>query len=504
MNKQNFFRTDFLSSIVVFLIALPLCLGIALASGAPMFSGIIAGIIGGLLVGTLSGSQLSVSGPAAGLASIVIVSISQLGSFQAFLLSVAIAGIFQFTLGYLRAGSLGHFFPASVIKGMLAAIGLILVLKQVPHALGFHSDYEGDETFDQLDGANTFSEIVSALDFLTPGSIIITIVSIGILIVWDSTFIKSKQIFSKTPGPLVAVVTGVVLSLLFSEYLPALAINEKHFVALPRISDQGISSFLSLPDFSQLGNPKIYTVAITLAVIASLETMLSIEACDKLDPLKRVTPLNQELKAQGAGNFVSGLIGGLPITSVIVRSSANIQAGAHSRASAISHGLLLLVTVVLIPHVLQLIPLASLAGILIVTGMKLAKPDLFVDQFQRGWSQFLPFIVTVLGVIATNLLQGVIAGILVSVLFILKTNFHAAVIMVADQRNYLIVFTKDVSFLNKSSLRKQLQLVPRDSKLIIDGSKALFIDSDIREAIGDFIQFSRTKNINVELKSITL
>jgi MFS superfamily sulfate permease-like transporter len=504
MNKENFFRKDFLSSIVVFLIALPLCLGIALASGAPMFSGIIAGIIGGILVGALSGSQLSVSGPAAGLASIVIVSISQLGSFQAFLLSVVIAGILQFTLGYLRAGSLGHFFPGSVIKGMLAAIGLILVLKQVPHALGFHSDYEGDETFDQLDGANTFSEIISALDFLTPGSIIICLASVGILIFWDSPFVKSKKNMGTIPGPLIAVVISVVLSLLFSEYLPALAINEKHFVALPRISDQGISSFLSLPDFSQLGNPKIYVVAVTLAVIASLETMLSIEASDKLDPLKRITPMNQELKAQGAGNFLSGLLGGLPITSVIVRSSANIQAGAQSRASTISHGILLLLAVVLIPNVLQLIPLASLAGILIVTGMKLAKPYLFREQFERGWSQFLPFIVTVIGVIATDLLQGVVAGILVSVLFILKTNFHAAVLMVADQSNYLIVFTKDVSFLNKSSLRKQLQLIPRNSKLIIDGSKALFIDNDIREAIRDFIQFSRTKNINVELKSITL
>lgn len=504
MNKQIFFRSDFISSIVVFLIALPLCLGIALASGAPMFSGIIAGIIGGMLVGALSGSQLSVSGPAAGLASIVIASISQLGSFQAFLLSVVISGVLQLVLGYLRAGSLGHFFPASVIKGMLAAIGLILVLKQVPHALGLHSDYEGDETFIQLDGANTFSEIISALDFLSPGSIVISLVTIATLILWDSAFIKSKQIFNKAPGPLVAVMISVGLSLFFSNYLPALSINKGHYVALPTISINDVNSFLLLPDFSQLGNRKVYTVAITLAVIASLETMLSIEACDKLDPLKRVTPLNQELKAQGVGNVLSGLLGGLPITSVIVRSSANIQAGAKSRASAISHGLLLLLSVFFIPHVLQLIPLASLAGILIVTGMKLAKPHLFMEQLGSGWSQFLPFIVTVIGVISTDLLQGVIAGILVSVLFILKTNFHAAIIMVAHHRNYLIVFTKDVSFLNKSSLRYQLQQVPRDSKLIIDGSKALFIDNDIREAIRDFIQFSTTKNINVELKSITL
>ncbi|GHN01006.1 membrane protein [Cytophagales bacterium WSM2-2] len=468
-----------------------------------MFSGIIAGIIGGIIVGILSGSSLSVSGPAAGLTSIVVVSIQDLGSFQAFLLSVVLAGIFQLALGYMRAGVFGHFFPASVIKGMLAAIGLILVLKQVPHALGLDADYEGDESFLQPDGSNTFTEIVSALDLMTPGSIVIALLSVAILISWDSSFIKSRKI-SLVPAPLVAVVASVLLNLVFENFLPALVINSKHFVSLPSIAASEVSSFVMLPDFLQLANPKIYTVAITLALIASVETMLSIEASDKLDPARRVTSLNRELIAQGVGNTLSGMIGGLPITSVIVRSSANILAGAKTRASTISHGMLLLSAVLLIPNVLGLIPLASLAGILIVTGLKLAKPEMFYEQFKKGWSQFMPFIVTVIVIISTDLLQGVIAGILTSVFFILKTNFHEAMIMVTDKRNYLLVLTKDVSFLNKSSLRYKFQLIPAGSKVLIDGSQAQFIDNDIREAIIDFIEFSKTKNINVELKSIKL
>ncbi len=504
MSIQKFIKTDFLSSIVVFLVALPLCLGISLASGAPMFSGIIAGIIGGILVGALSGSSLSVSGPAAGLASIVVVSIHELGSFQAFLLSVTIAGILQLILGYFRAGAAGHFFPVSVIKGMLAAIGIILILKQIPHAVGFDADYEGDESFIQPDGSNTFSEIIAALDSLTLGSIMISVVSIVILVLWERSFIKSKKILAPIPGPLVAVVVSVLTHFLFENYFPSLAISTKHFVSLPAISEQGISSFISLPDFSQLNNPKIYTVAVLLAVIASIETMLSIEACDKLDPSRQVTSLHRELTAQGAGNMLSGLLGGLPITSVIVRSSANIHAGARTRASAISHGVLLLLSVLLIPGLLQLIPLASLAAILIVTGIKLARPILFIEQFKKGWNQFLPFIVTVIVVITTNLLQGVVAGILVAVFFILRTNFHEAMIMVTDQDNYLLVLTKDVSFLNKSSLRYRFKQIPANTKLLIDGTQAQFIDYDIREAIKDFIEFSKTKNISVELKNIKL
>lgn len=504
MSIQKFIKTDFLSSIVVFLVALPLCLGISLASGAPMFSGIIAGIIGGILVGAVSGSSLSVSGPAAGLTSIVIVSIHELGSFQAFLLSVTMAGILQLILGYFRAGAAGHFFPVSVIKGMLAAIGIILVLKQIPHAIGFDADYEGDESFIQPDGSNTFSEILAALDSLTLGSIIISVVSIVILIMWERSFIKSKKMLARVPGPLVAVVVSVLTYFLFENYFPSLTISAKHFVTLPEISEQGISSFISLPDFSQLSNSKVYTVAVLLAVIASIETMLSIEACDKLDPSKRVTSLHRELTAQGMGNTLSGLLGGLPITSVIVRSSANIHAGAQTRASAISHGVLLLLSVLLIPGLLQLIPLASLAAILIVTGLKLARPLLFIEQFKKGWDQFLPFIVTVIVVVTTDLLQGVVAGVLVSVFYILKTNFHEAMIMVTDQDNYLLVLTKDVSFLNKSSLRYRFKQIPANTKLLIDGTQAQFIDYDIREAIKDFIEFSKTKNISVELKNIKL
>lgn len=504
MRTQKFNKTDFLSSIVVFLVALPLCLGIALASGAPMFSGIIAGVIGGILVGTLSGSSVSVSGPAAGLASIVAVSITELGSFQAFLLSVVLAGIFQMALGYFRAGALGHFFPVSVIKGMLAAIGLILILKQIPHALGYDGDYEGDEAFVQPDGSNTFTEILSALNDLTLGSIVVCLISMSILILWNHRSIKSRKIISQVPGPLVAVLVSVLLSLLFAKYIPPLAINADHFVALPSFAPEKISSFIFIPNFAELSSPKVYSIAITLALVASIETMLSIEAADKLDPAKKVTPLDRELKAQGAGNFLSGLIGGLPITSVIVRTSANIHAGATSRASTIYHGILLLLSVLLIPNILQLIPLASLAGILIVIGYKLTQPEVFIEQFKKGWSQFVPFLVTVIAVVSTNLLQGVIAGILVSVFFILKAAFRQAMIMVADNGNFLLVFTKDVSFLHKSSLRQMFQQIPANGNLIIDGGKAQFIDNDIKEAINDFIEFSKTRKISVELKSIKL
>ena len=504
MRIKHFFKTDFLSSIVVFLIALPLCLGIALASGAPLLSGVIAGIIGGIVVGWLSGSPLSVSGPAAGLTSIVVSSIHDLGSFQLFLLSLVLAGILQLLLGFLKAGAIGHFFPAAVIKGMLASIGLILILKQIPHAVGFDADFEGDESFFQPDGRNTFSEIFAAFEHLSLGAIVVSILSVLILVFWDQPKVKTNKFLAQLPAPLIVVLFSVLVNFLFKVYIPDLQIMEKHLVTLPSLSYAEISSSFSFPDFLQWANVKVYIIAITIAVVASLETLLNIEACDKLDPFKRVTHLNRELKAQGAGNLLSGLAGGLPITSVIVRSSANIQAGARTKASAIAHGILLLSAVVLIPNVLQLIPLPALAGILIVVGFKLIKPSLFKEMYAKGWSQFLPFVVTVIAVIATDLLQGVFAGILVSVFFILKTNFHESVIMVTDHGSYLLVLTKDVSFLNKSTLRKKFHQIPGDSKVLIDGSQAVFIDNDIKEAIQDFIDYSKIKNISVETKNIKL
>lgn len=499
---KKFFRNDFNSSVVVFLVALPLCLGIALASGAPMFSGIVAGIIGGIVVGALSGSPLSVTGPAAGLTSIVAMSITDLGSYPAFLLSVVLAGIFQIILGYARAGGIGHFFPHSVIKGMLAAIGVILILKQIPHAVGYDVDFEGDESFIQDDGQNTFTEIINALEFMTPGAVIAGITSIIILLAWERPILRQINFIRQIPAALVAVVSGVLLNMLFINYFPEYAIEPKHLVSLPDIKADGIGSLFIFPDFSFWKNPAIYLTAVTIAIVASIESLLSIEACDKLDPYRRITPLNRELKAQGAGNLISGLIGGLPVTSVIVRSSANINSGAQSKASTISHGILLMTTFLFIPGLLQMIPLASLAGILIMIGFKLTKPGLYKAIYRQGVSQFLPFIVTVVAVVFTNLLQGVFMGIMVGLFFILKTNFKQAVIMVNNDDNYLIKFTKDVSFLHKAALRENLGKVPRNSRLTVDGSQAQFIDHDIIETLIDFQEESKTRNIQVDLINI--
>lgn len=504
MNLRNYWSTDFPSSVVVFLVALPLCLGIALASGAPLFSGLLAGIIGGVVVGALSGSPLSVSGPAAGLTSIVAASILDLGSYPAFLLCVVLAGLFQIIMGFLKAGAIGHFFPASVIKGMLAGIGLILILKQIPHAVGYDVDFEGDESFFQSDGRNTFSEILEAWNFLTPGAMIIALLSIVLMILWDSNLLKRYKFFRIVPGPLGVVIMGILLNFLFNS-IPYLLIGEKHMVTVPLLSEsEGLASFFVFPDFSMWQNSKIYYIAITIAIVASLETLLSVEACDKMDPDRRLTPLNRELKAQGTANFISGLLGGLPVTSVIVRSSTNINSGARTKASAISHGVILLLAVLIIPKVLQLIPLACLAGILIVIGFKLTKPEQYKNMYSKGMSQFLPFITTVLAVTFTNLLQGVFMGILVAVFFILRTSSKQAIIMVNDGNNYFLRFTKDVSFLNKSNLRSKLQAIPNDSQVMIDGSQSHFVDADIKEMIEDFKQEGRAKKIQVDVKKISV
>jgi len=505
MRLKNFWAADFPSSIVVFLVALPLCLGVALASDAPLFSGLLAGIIGGIVVGSLSGSPLSVSGPAAGLTSIVAAAIFDLGSYEAFLVAVVLAGIFQLLMGFARAGSIGHFFPASVIKGMLAGIGLILILKQIPHAVGYDVDFEGDESFIQSDGRNTFTEILEAWNYFTPGAIVIALVSIVLLLIWDSNFLKQFKFFRMVPAPLFVVIIGILLNMFFNVSAPYLVLDEKHLVSMPVMSESnGFSSLFIFPDFSQWLNPKVYYTALTIAIVASLETLLSIEACDKLDPYKRRTPLNRELKAQGTANLLSGLLGGLPVTSVIVRSSTNINSGARTKASTISHGAILLFAFLLIPNVLQMIPLSCLAGILIMVGYKLTNPSLYKNMFSRGWSQFLPFLVTVLAVTFTNLLQGVIMGIVVAIFFILKTNYHEAVVMVNDKNNYLLTLSRSVSFLNKATLRHKLQTIPNDSQVVIDGSQSQFIDSDIRETLEDFIKEGTSKNIQVDLKKISL
>jgi len=505
MNLRNFWSSDFPASVVVFLVALPLCLGIALASGAPLFSGLIAGIVGGVVVGALSGSSVSVSGPAAGLTTIVAAAILDLGSFQAFLLSVVLAGIIQIGLGFAKAGSIGHFFPSAVIKGMLAAIGLILILKQIPHAIGYDEDFEGDESFFQADGKNTFSEILTAFDSISPGAIVISVTCLLILIVWNKNALLRFQFFRLVPAPLGAVAVGILLNILFNSSIPYLAIDAKHLVSVPALlGSSETGSFFVFPDFSLWTNPKVYTAAITIAVVASLETLLSIEACDKMDPAHRITPLNTELKAQGVGNLVSGLLGGLPVTSVIVRSSANINAGARTRLSAISHGFIILIALLAIPGFLNLIPLSCLAAILLLVGYKLTKLALYKEMYAKGYSQFFPFVVTVVAILFTNLLQGVFLGIVVAVFFILKTNFQKAIIAVHSEGNYLIKFSKNVSFLHKASLRHELVKVPNDTRLRIDATKSHFIDEDIVETIEDFMETAKTKNIEVEITGITL
>lgn len=505
MNWREYFSHDLPASVVVFLVALPLCLGIALASGAPLFAGLIAGIVGGIVAGALSGSPLSVSGPAAGLTTIVLAAINDLGSFPAFLMAVVLAGLIQIVLGFAKAGAIGHFVPAAVIKGMLAAIGLILVLKQIPHAVGYDADFEGDESFFQADGQNTFSEILQSFDYLSEGALVVSVLSILVLVIWARPSLQKMKFFQTVPAPLVAVVVGVGLNALFESAMPAFVIEDKHMVSVPVLSSlSAVSAAFNFPDFTTLGDPKIYLTALTIAIVASLETLLSIEACDKMDPFRRITPLNRELKAQGTANAISGLLGGLPVTSVIVRSSANINSGAHSKMSTISHGIILLMAVLLIPAFLKSIPLSCLAGILIVVGYKLTNPAVYKEMYKKGISQFLPFIVTIVGIVFTNLLQGVFMGLFVSIFFILRSNFREAIILVNSDNSYLLKLTKDVSFLNKAVLRHKFQVIPNNSFVTIDGGEAQFIDNDIKETILDFIETSKAKKIEVVLKNITI
>ena len=419
-------KNDLPASIVVFFVAVPLCLGIALASGAPLFAGIIAGIVGGIAVGIASGSPLGVSGPGAGLAVIVLTSIASLGgSWEAFLLAVVLAGIIQLILGYAKAGFIAYFFPSSVIKGMLTGIGLLIILKQIPHALGWDKGAEGDLSFIQSDGENTFSEIFKAFDFTTPGAILIAAISLGILILWDSVLTKKHKIFAMINGPLVVVVLGIVMFNLYQNGILDFTLNAKQVVAIPvPNSARDFFSQFTFPDFSAITNFEVWKIAIVLAIVASLETLLCVEATDKMDPDKRITPTNRELKAQGLGNVISGLIGGLPVTQVIVRSSANISFGGKTKMSAILHGVFLLISAITIASVLNMIPLASLAAILLMVGYKLAKPSLFKQMYKLGWEQFIPFIASVIAIIATDLLKGITVGILFGIFYTLRHSYR--------------------------------------------------------------------------------
>ncbi|MCB0554548.1 MAG: SulP family inorganic anion transporter [Phaeodactylibacter sp.] len=509
MSKQeqglfNHWRQDLPASVVVFLVALPLCLGIALASGAPLFAGLISGIVGGIVVGSLSRSPLSVSGPAAGLAVVVLGAIQSLPSYQAFLLAVVLAGLFQILLGVARAGTVSNYIPSAVIKGMLAAIGIILVLKQIPHALGYDADYEGDQSFWQDDGYNTFSELIHLFnEALSPGAIIISVLSLIFLFWWDSGRVKKSPWLKEVPSSLIVVVFGVLASFLFKQFIPGLAISSEHMVNVPVAGSAAkFFSQFTLPDFSQIGNQDVWLAGLTLSLVASVETLLNVEAVDKLDPLRRITPPNRELLAQGAGNMVSGLLGGLPITSVIVRSSANVNSGAVSRLSAIAHGLLLLVSVAAIPFVLNQIPLSALAAILIAIGYKLAKPQIFLRKYQKGLAHFIPFVVTILAILFTDLLIGVCIGLVVGAFFVIRQNYHSAISLFQDGNNYLLRFKKDLSFIHKLELKRYLSQIPEQSSVLIDLSRVSFVDLDNAEIINDFIATAKDKGIQISIKRL--
>lgn len=503
---KKFFQNagaDLPAAVVVFLVALPLCLGIALGSGAPLFSGIIAGIVGGIVIGSLSGSNLSVSGPAAGLTVIVASAITSIDHYPGFLLAVCLAGVMQLVLGFLRAGIIGDYIPNSVIKGMLAAIGLILILKQLPFLLGDNGGFEGDENFQQKNKLNTFTAIIHAFQHITPSALIIGLISIGILMFWEAV-LKGKRITTYLPGPLVAVIAGVLINILFQTSYPTFFLSGRYLVGLPVSKNiPEFFTFFTMPDITFITKPQVWISAATIAIVASLETLLGIEAVDKLDPYKRVTPTNRELKAQGVGNFVSGLIGGLPLTSVIVRSSANVMAGAKTKMSTIIHGTMLLVSVMFIPTLINNIPLSALAAILIFTGYKLAKVSIFKDFYAKGWDQFTPFVVTIAAILFTDLLVGIVIGILVGLFFMIRSNFRSSVLVVNDDNRYLVRLRKDVSFLNKPIIKSKLEKVPENSFVLIDATRADFIDKDVIEEINNFLAHAHLKNIKVEIKKST-
>ncbi len=484
MAIASILKKDIPSGLVVFLVALPLCLGVALASGAPLMSGVISGIIGGIVVGFISKSHTSVSGPAAGLTAIVLSSITQLGSFELFLSALVIAGFLQLAMGLGKVGFIANYVPTNVIKGLLAAIGIILILKQIPHAVGYDADPEGDYSFFQPNGENTMSELVNMLNYIHPGATLVGVLSVLVLVFWDKIPFKA---FRFIPGSLFVVVLGVLLNLLFANAFPALVIEQSHLVTLPQFDS---SSVLHLPGLGDFKNYEVFTVAFTIAVVASLETLLNIEAVDKLDPHKRESPPNRELVAQGVGNVFAGFLGGLPVTSVIVRSSVNIGSGNETKLSTILHGVLMLVSIVALSPILNLIPLSSLAAILLVTGYKLAKVSIFKEMYSKGWNQFIPFIVTIVAIVFTDLLIGILIGLAVSIFYLLKSNFRNPFTIRKETLSVgeviKIDLSEEVSFLNKASIKETLWQIPHHSKVIIDASKSGFIDDDVLELIRDF------------------
>ncbi|NVJ88405.1 MAG: SulP family inorganic anion transporter [Flavobacteriaceae bacterium] len=502
----KYIKNDLPSSIVVFFVALPLCLGIALASGAPLFSGLIAGIIGGIVVGALSGSKIGVSGPAAGLAAIVLTAIGSLGGYENFLVAVVLGGIIQLLFGVLRAGVIAYYFPSSVIKGMLTGIGIIIILKQIPHFFGYDADFEGDLAFVQNDGENTFTELLKTVDNISIGATIIGLVSLGILLIWSNVLAKKSKIFELIQGPLVAVVVGI-LYFTFTLGNTKYGISTEHLVKVP--VPENMDSFLSqfsFPNFGVILKPEIWVTAFTIALVASLETLLCVEATDKIDPHKNVTPTNRELLAQGTGNIISGLIGGLPITQVIVRSSANIQSGGRTKLSAIIHGFFLLISIILIPTLLNKIPLSVLAAVLFVVGYKLAKPSLFKKMWNLGWKQFTPFIITIIGIVFTDLLKGIAMGLVVGVIIILIKSFQNSHFLHkegedVDDGKIKMTFAEEVTFFNKGAILTELDKLPKNTYLELDVSKTTYLDHDIIEILEDFKIKAKERFITIKLIS---
>jgi len=502
----KYLNKDLPASLVVFFVALPLCLGIALASGAPLFSGLIAGIVGGVVVGGLSGSKVGVSGPAAGLAAIVLTAIGSLGGYENFLVAVVLGGVIQLLFGVLKAGIIGYYFPSSVIKGMLTGIGIIIILKQIPNFFGYDEESAWDLEFFEINGGNTISELFAIIGNVTPGAALVGIISLLLLIFWDKVLSKKAKIFKIVPGPFVVVALGILFYILTqgNEYL---AITGKHLVEVP--VPENITSFFgefSFPNFAAITNMEVWIVAFTIALVASLETLLCVEASDKIDPDKNVTPTNRELLAQGTGNVISGLIGGLPITQVIVRSSANVQSGGKTKLSTMLHGFFLLISVILIPRFLNMIPLSVLAAILLIVGFKLAKPSLFKTMYNLGWKQWIPFIFTVLGIVFTDLLVGIGLGLGVGiVVIVIKSYQNSHFLHIEDKSNgkhkIKMTLAEEVTFINKGAILNELNRLPRDTYLELDVTKTRFLDYDIMEILDDFAFKAKERNIDIKLIS---
>lgn len=504
MTVYPLLKKDLPAAIVVFLVAIPLCLGIALASGAPLISGLVAGIVGGLVVGSLSGSHTSISGPTAGLSAVILGEINQLGSFDIFLLAVVLAGVLQLLFGVLRAGFISDYVPTNVAKGLVAAIGIILVLKQLPHAIGYDVDAEGDFSFLQADGLNTFTELVAMFDHVTPAALVLSLVSLAVLILWDRSALKRLPV----PSALVVVALGIAINEFGFASVEGLKLGANHLVNLPLDNGSGLTGFinsLTFPAWSQLGNEEVYMSAITIALVATLLTLVNLEAIDRIDPQKRHAPPNRELLAQGAGNMVSGLLGGLPLSPVIVRSSANITAGSHSKRAAVLHGALLLAFVIAAPRLLNMIPLASLAAILLVIGIKLATPQVFREFYQKGWNQFIPFITTVVAIIFTDLLIGTLLGLVCSIIFLLKANHANSFNERHEQYPHgeviRLKLSQEVSFLNRGALLDKLASLPINSHVILDATNTRYIDHDVLGIIREFDEATaKSKNIRLTLR----